>query len=521
MAETSGDQSAVFAFLGDPATYGLSEPVKRITTHGAVVFLAGRDAYKVKRAVHYPYMDFSTLEKRKAACDNEIVINRENAPELYLGVVAITRDAAGIHLDGPGDLIEWAVHLRRFDEEATLDRVVADGGALDPQVIATLAQNVEAMHQRAPVREGAGATRALRAALDETISELRTSVEFVAPALINRLAERLIRDFDRLEPLLLSRGNCGRVRRCHGDLHLRNIVLIDGKPVIFDALEFDDALATTDTLYDLAFVLMDLCEHGLIGEANHLLNQYLWHCEDERGEIEGLALLPLFLALRALIRAKVTITQIRQTPQNAAERMQGQSAINSYLNAARAFLEPMPPRVIAIGGLSGSGKTTLAMAVASEIGAAPGAVHVRSDIERKRMFGIDPSIRLPGKAYDESVSTRVYQTLSDYAATALGAGQSVIVDATFRTAREREGIASVAETHNTPFIGIWLEAPREVLLARVEARRHDASDATAPVVAAQLGEEPGRIGWARLDASQSIEKLKTAVLQLIAGHHTS
>ncbi|MFZ1990428.1 MAG: AAA family ATPase [Alphaproteobacteria bacterium] len=519
MAENSGDQSAVFSFLGDPVTHGLSEPVKRITTHGAAVFLAGGDAYKVKRAVHYPYMDFSTLEKRKAACENEIVINRENAPKLYLGVVAITKDAAGLHLGWPGEVVEWAVHLRRFDEDATLDLVVAHGGTLDPQLIASLAQRVEAMHRRAPVRDGAAGTRALRAALDETLGELRESSEFVAPALVEWLVEHMTHDFNRLEPLLLFRGNRGRVRRCHGDLHLRNIVLIDGEPVIFDALEFDDALATTDTLYDLGFLLMDLCEHGLIAEANQLLNHYLWCCEDEKGEIEGLALMPLFLALRALIRAKVTITQIRQTPQDAAERAQGQSAINSYLNAARSFLDPEPARVIAIGGLSGTGKTTLAAAIAPEIGTAPGAVHLRSDIERKRMFGVDPSTHLSREAYDASVSKRVYQTLSDYAATTLGVGRSVIVDATFRSAHEREAIATVAKEH--PFTGIWLEAPRAVLLARVAARQRDASDATAPVVTVQLSEEPGQISWTRLDASQSIEKLKAAVLQLIARHHTS
>ncbi|HXZ68525.1 MAG TPA: AAA family ATPase, partial [Alphaproteobacteria bacterium] len=466
-------------------------------------------------------MDFSTLEKRRAACENEIAINRQSAPELYLGVVPITKDASGLHLGGPGDVVEWAVHLRRFDEEATLDRMVARGGRLDSELIAVLAQRVEAMHRRASVsRDSATATRALRAAMDETMSELRQSPEFVAPALATELAQSVTRDFDRLEPLLLSRGDHRHVRRCHGDLHLRNIVLIDKEPVIFDALEFDDALATTDTLYDLAFLLMDLCRHGLTTEANQLLNHYLWRCADEKSEIEGLAGLPLFLALRALIRAKVTITQMRLLPQGAV-RAPVQSEINSYLYAARAFLDPAPARIIAIGGLSGTGKTTLAAAIAPEIGAPPGALHLRSDIERKRLFGIDPSTHLGREGYDASVTSRVYRTLTDYAASAVGSGRSVIVDATFRLPQEREAIAEAAERHPVPFIGIWLEAPREVLLARVAARQRDASDATQLVVTAQLGEVPGQISWTRLDAGQSIEKLKAAVLQLIARHHTS
>lgn len=522
MTDSNADQSAVFSYLGDPATHGLSEPVKRITTHGAVLFLAGRDVYKVKRAVRYPYMDFSTLTKRKVACENEVVINRDNAPGLYLGVLAITKDAAGFHLGGPGAVVEWAVHLRRFDEEATLDRVVERGGALSPQLIESLAERVEAMHGRAPVRaDAAAAARSLRAALEDTIEELKENAEFTSPALVDELARRMTRDFDRLEPLLLSRGDQGHVRRCHGDLHLRNIVIIDGKPVIFDALEFDDALATTDTLYDLAFLLMDLCQQGLNAEANRLLNHYLWHCANEKSEIEGLALLPLFLALRALIRAKVTITQIRTAPEGTQARAAGQTAINSYLAAARSFFDFALPRVIAIGGLSGTGKTTLAAAIAPDVGAAPGTVHLRSDIERKRMFGIEPSTHLAQNAYDASVSERVYQTLNAYAGAALGAGRCVIVDATFRSLAEREAITAVAREHRVPFIGIWLEAPREVLVARVAARQHDASDATASVVATQLGEDPGHISWTRLDASQSTKSLKGAVLQLIERHHTS
>ncbi len=509
MAQDS-DQSEVFAFLGDAATYGISEPVKRIETHGAAVFLAGPDAYKVKRAVHYPYMDFSTLEKRKAACESELVINRETAPSLYLGVVPIARDGSGLHLGGRGEVVEWAVHLKRFDEEATLDRVVARGEELESQLIASLARAVEAMHRGAPIRDGTHATHALRDALDETLDELRRAPRFVSPPLIASLGGRMTSLFDALELLLISRGRKGHVRRCHGDLHLRNIVRIDGAPIIFDALEFDDALATTDTLYDLAFLLMDLCQHGLRAQANHLLNHYLWRCADEKGEIEGLKLLPLFLALRALIRAKVTITQMQGAPDHADLK----PAIQSYVNSALGFLDVAPPCVIAIGGLSGTGKTTLALALAPFIGALPGAVHLRSDVERKRLFHVGATERLAADAYAPDVSARVYAKLNEYAGAALDAGRSVILDATFRDESERTAAEVMARSCGAAVTGIWLEAPAELLLERVRARQNDASDATPRILAAQLEAAPVAIGWTRLDASQPINHLKEAVLRL-------
>ena len=197
-------------------------------------------------------------------------------------------------------------------------------------------------------------------------------------------------------------------------------------------------------------------------------------------------------------------------------RAPGQAEVDSYVKAAQGFLEAAQPRVIAIGGLSGTGKTTLASALAPFIGPAPGALHLRSDIERKRLFGAGETSRLGDEAYTPQVSARVYDRLNEYAAAALGAGRSVVLDATFRSQKERAAAAATAADHQAPFAGIWLEAPRNVLLARVAGRRNDASDATAPVVAAQLEQHQGQISWARLDASQSIDDLKVASLQLIA-----
>jgi uncharacterized protein len=504
-------QTAVFAFLSDPATHGLSGPVKRIETHGAVVFLAGQDVYKVKRAVRFSYMDFSTLAKRKAACEAEIAVNRDNAPSIYLEAIPITRDAYGLRLGGAGEAIEWAVHLRRFDETATLDSL-AETGRLGPALIAQLAQVVTAAHRRAPRRDGAVATKALRRALMGTADELCQGVDLFSSKEADAFRVGLSAAFDDCEPLLLRRGGEGKVRRCHGDLHLRNIVLIEGAPVLFDAIEFDEAIAVTDILYDLAFLIMDLWQRGLRADANLILNRYLWACGDEQKEIEGLALLPLFLSLRAAIRAVVTATQSRSNPANTKLRDEALS----YFQAAQHHLDGASPCLVAVGGFSGTGKSRLAAALAPSIGAAPGALHIRSDIERKILSNVGEMDRLPAEAYRPEVSAQVYDRLRYLAEAGLKAGRCVVVDATFTKAEGRDSLADLAAAVGVRFVGVWLEASLDLLAERVNARRDDASDATADVLAGQAQEDLGEMSWHRLDASKSTDALAAEARALIA-----
>lgn len=493
-------QSAVFSFLADPATHRIASAIKRIDTHGAVVFLAGHNAYKIKRAVRYPYMDFSTLVKRKAACEAEIAVNREYAPDIYLAAVPITRDKNGLHIDGTGSIVEWAVHMRRFDEDATLDRI-ADKGLLDPMLIDQLAQVVSDMHQKAPARSGAPAAIALHNVLTESLDELALRKAIFPAEIVQPLRADLLKAYRQNEMLLFRRALNGKVRRCHGDLHLRNIVLQDRNPVLFDAIEFDESIATVDTLYDLAFLLMDLCERGLGAHACRLLNRYLWLSNDEADEIEGLALLPLFLSLRAIIRAKVVATQADL----AADGDQVRAEARKYAEAALRFLTPVGRRLVAIGGLSGTGKSVLATALAPHFGAVPGALHLRSDIERKKAAGYSEFVRLVPDAYGPAVSARVYSRLRDLTAAALRAGRNVIVDATFLREEERKEIERIGARTGVPFQGLWLEAPIDVLRNRIRERRHDASDATIEVVEAQATQAPGAIAWQRIDASQPID----------------
>lgn len=508
----TADQSAVLAFLQNPCTHGRRDPVIRIDTHGAAVFLAGPDVYKVKRAVRFPFMDFSTLEKRHAACEAEIAVNRGNAPGLYLGVVPITLDGAGFHLGGEGQVAEWAVHLRRFDETATLDRLAAKA-PLGPDLIDRLARAVLAAHQAAPRRDGVIATQVLRRLLAETVDELAQAGDVFPREAASRFGSELVKAFDRAEKLLRRRAAHGQVRRCHGDLHLGNLVLIDGAPILFDAIEFDEAIATTDILYDLAFLIMDLCERGRRADANFLLNRYLSLSDEPALQIQGQATLPLFLSLRAAIRGKVIAARLRQSPQQASLRDEALA----YFNAAISLLAPAAPVLVAIGGLSGTGKTSLAMELAPEIGAAPGALHLRSDIERKRLLGVVETARLSDEGYRPEISEKVYARLHELASAGLGAGRTVILDATYQRPAERDAAAAVAAETRVPFVGIWLDGATELLMHRVAQRVGDASDATPSVVRDQARTDIGVVTWSRLDASQPLATLVRAALALVPG----
>lgn len=500
------NQSDVLAFLADPAVHGLREPIQRIDTHGASVFLAGKDVYKVKRAVRYPFLDFSTLEKRRLACERELAVNRVNAPDLYLGVVPISRDGGQLKFGG-GDIIEWAVHLRRFDENLTLDRL-ASRGELDREIIAKLAHAAVMSHRHAPAIDSAGSAGALRSQAEETLTSLEAAPDFFARDDAIDLRNAMSQAFARNEALLAAREKQGKVRRCHGDLHLRNIALIDGEPVLFDAIEFDESIATCDVLYDLAFLLMDLWTRGLRQEANLLFNRYLWICDDLEAQLKGLVLLPLFLSLRAAIRAKVALLQPGDARLQAAEARR-------FFSAACAFLLPARLHLVAVGGLSGTGKSSVAAALAPSIGRAPGAVHLRSDIERKRLFGAGEFDHLPREAYLPQVSPPVYQRLRDLVSLALASGQSTILDAVHLRPEERAAAKQVAIENGAHFTGLWLEAPLELLRERVGKRTADASDATVEVLAGQAKHEPGAMDWQRLDASGSVEITAAAALGAI------
>jgi aminoglycoside phosphotransferase family enzyme/predicted kinase len=461
-------------------------PAKRIDTHGAVVFLSGDRAYKLKRAVKFPYMDFSTAERRRAMCEAEVEINRRLAPEIYLDVEQVAND--------------WVVVMRRFDEDGLLDRM-AERGQLMPDLMASLGARIARYHDSlAPIRDGFGRPDDYRHSVAADIRQMREQGERLDPAVSEVLAEKMPAALEPYIDLVARRVEAGAIRRCHGDMHLRNIVLIDGKPVPFDAIEFSERIANIDVLYDLSFALMDLCERKLRPLANRLLNEWIWRIAElpQAPHHEALALLPMFLSRRASIRAFVDA-------QAAAVGNGDTSRARDYQRVALSFLQPAPPRLMAIGGLSGSGKSTMAIKRAPGIGRVPGAVVVRSDVERKRLAGLPLEQRMPRGSYTPEASTKVYAAMIERARQALRAGHSVILDAVFARPEERQMAEALARETGVPFEGLWLEVPKVVAQARVAGRGADASDATAAVVERQFGYDLGEICWRRLDVSARSE----------------
>src|SRR5437016_2242179 len=394
MTHVIESQNEVFAWLAEPATHG-GAAVKRVDTHAAVVFLTPERVLKVKRAVRFPFLDCSTVDKRKAACEAELAVNRPFAPDIYRRVVAITQAPDGrLELDGRGTPVEWAVEMRRFDDTQTLDHL-ADAGRIDVDLADTLGRVVAAAHARMPPTEPTPWITALGAYIDEHRAAFGEMPDLFPVAQVHALAQASRTAYERVHPLLVERGRRGLIRCIHGDLHLGNIALIDGRPVLFDAIEFSELIGSGDVLYDLAFLLMDLVERGLAGAANIVFNRYV--TQTQRAEdLDGLAALPLFLSMRAAIRAKVTAARLEQV--EPAMRSDIGVAARQYFDAARRFIAPPAPRLVGIGGLSGPGKTVLARALAPELAPPPGALGLRSDVTRKALVGAYGNARLPRAA---------------------------------------------------------------------------------------------------------------------------
>lgn len=307
--------------------------------------------------------------------------------------------------------------------------------------------------------------------------------------------------FLRIRPLLEERGGQGFVRRCHGDLHLANIVVIDEQPVLFDAIEFDPRIATVDVLYDLAFTLMDLLRHDQPLAANTVLNQYLTATPLEN--LDALGALPLFMSVRAAIRAQVALARLKPPHSDDPGIL---DETRRYFDLAKALIHPSSPRLIAVGGLSGTGKTVLARALAPAVTPAPGAVVLRSDIVRKQMFGVKDTDRLPTSAYQPEVTQRVYETLAQHARRVLTQGHSAIVDGVFARDFERDAFSALARECNVPLSGLFLVADLTTRQARIGSRQRDASDATQELAALQEHYSIGHVGWATIDASGTPER---------------
>jgi aminoglycoside phosphotransferase family enzyme/predicted kinase len=500
------DQTSTIEFLKRELG-ARSLPPEIIETHISLVFLTADRAFKLKRAVKLPYVDFSTPALRLEACAKEVALNARTAPDLYLGVRRITREADGrLAFDGSGETLDALVEMARFDQDCIFGQM-ALAGKLTPALMTDLADAIAAFHRHIPpVYTGSGAA-ILGGVLD--INEKAFAACHLFPkAEVERLNRAMRQALARHSPLLDRRAAAGKVRRCHGDLHLRNIYLAGTKPQLFDCIEFNEAIATIDVAYDLAFLLMDLWHRALQGLANLVMNRYF----DASGEDDAFVLLPFLMAVRAAIRAHVTATQIEQRESASAEMT---ITAKEYFALAVALLHVhASPQLFAIGGLSGSGKSTLAEALAPKIAPAPGARLLESDRIRKALHGVRAEVRLGSDAYRPEISAKVYQTLSERAGLILAAGGAVVVDAVFDTPAHRALIEEHARAAGVPFTGVWLEADPSVLRRRVETRRGGASDATVAILEAQLERGAGKNGWFRVDANRRAED----IARMLVGH---
>ncbi|MEX2452199.1 MAG: AAA family ATPase [Rhodospirillales bacterium] len=495
------DQASVIAFLASPETFGSEvDEVDRIETHISLVFLAGDRVFKLKRAVKFPYLDFSSADLRREACENEVRVNRRTAPDIYLGVVAVTRSGSGrLALGGDGEPVDWLVEMKRFDQGGLFDRLAQDR-ALDPVTMERLAEAIAAFHRVAEVLPQSGG----RALIDRVIGNNDTCFAEIGERVfasgdVRDLKFRSLACSDRLAALLDDRARDGRVRHCHGDLHLRNIVLIDGRPTLFDAIEFSRDLSEIDVLYDLAFLVMDLDHRQLRPLGNIATNRYLDIMEDTA----GLSALPLFLSVRAAVRAHVSAaTASSQSQAGKAETLVAEA--QAYLKEALDYLEPSAPAVLAVGGLSGSGKSRLARELAPMLGRAPGARIARSDVLRKRLAGIAIDERLGPEGYTATMGRKTYDRMYRECETAVKAGQWAVADAVFARPEQRKAIEDVADALGVPFYGLWLDAPESVLKTRVDTRVHDASDADRGIVERQMEYDLGAIAWDRIDSGRAL-----------------
>jgi aminoglycoside phosphotransferase family enzyme/predicted kinase len=507
------DQREVIAFLSTPDAYGPDiGPVDRIDTHISIVWLAGRRAYKLKRAVRFDYVDFSTLERRRLACGEEVRLNRRTAPELYLGVRPVTRERDGtLALGGGGEAVDWLVEMVRFEQHALFD-ALAERRGLDPALMPPLAAAIARLHAGAEHRRDRGGAAGMAWVIDGNARGFDVQGAGILDVRVcERLAAASRAELDREAKHLDLRRDQGFVRACHGDLHLRNICLVDGVPTLFDAVEFNENISCIDVLYDLSFLLMDLWRRDLRAHANLVFNEYL----AGTGDLTGVALLPLFLSCRAAVRAKTSATAAMLQGSDR-QKARSQTAASEYLALAEELLRPERPCLVAVGGLSGSGKSTLARGVAPLVGRPPGALVLRSDVIRKASLGFPATVHLPAEAYAADVSRRVYDTIADGARAALLAGHAVIADAVYSAPAARERIAATAREVGVPFIGLWIDGPIELLKTRVRERVNDASDATAAVVDSQAGNDIGVLDWHRLDGAGDIETVRRSAERILA-----
>jgi aminoglycoside phosphotransferase family enzyme/gluconate kinase len=463
------------------------ERVELVETHISWVLLAGDYAYKIKKPVDLGFLDFSTLPRRRHFCEEELRLNRRLAPQIYLGVVLVTGTPDDPRIGGAGEPIEYAVKMRRFAQEAQLDRVLARG-ELKPAHIDALADELARFHGEIAVAGRGtpfGEPDAVYAPMHENFEQIRPRVDAALHAPLARLEQWTQAAHKRLMSVLATRKRDGFIRECHGDAHLANMALLDSGVVLFDCLEFNENLRWIDVMSELAFAVMDLDDRGRPDLGWRLLNRYL----EQTGDYAGLKVLRFYQVYRALVRAKVAAIRLSQPGLSPDERAHALDDYQGYVELSERYTQARATPLLITHGVSGSGKSTVAQMLIETYG----AVRVRSDVERKRLAGLHPMARsesaIDAGLYTADLSRQTYARLGELARAVIDAGLPAIADATFLKHAQRDAMRTLAASLGVPFVILDTTAPDAVLRARVKIRRelgHDVSEATATVLERQL-----------------------------------
>lgn len=462
-----------------------AESCELIETHISWVILAGEYAYKIKKPVNLGFLDFSTLEQRHFYCHEELRLNRRLAPAIYLEVLAIhgTPDHPSLSADGP--VIEYMVKMNRFAQQAQLDRMLQDGNLNETQIDA-IASMVASFHQQLdPANPSAafGTPEQVYAPVEENFDQIRGRIKdrqhLEQLAAIENWCNY---SYALLEPVFTARKQAGFIRECHGDMHLRNLAWIHQQAVAFDCIEFNPELRWIDVISEVAFLVMDLQEKGRANFAQRFLNHYL----QITGDYAGLAVLNFYLVYRALVRAKVDAIRLGQADLNSDERNKAEADFTHYLLLASEYIQAKTPVLFITHGLSGSGKSTVTQILLEMTG----AIRIRSDVERKRLFALgvnsDSENKVDEGIYAAQTTQRTYDTLAELSNTIINAGFPVIVDATFLKAAQRQQFRQLTETHQVPFIILSFSALPDTLRRRIVDRDQGVSDANLAVLENQL-----------------------------------
>lgn len=467
--------------LGHPACYPHPvERLRRFETHISVVHLTGRYAYKLKKPIALGFLDFTTLESRRQACEDEVRLNRRFAPMLYLDVVPVTVDHEGAHVNGPGTIVDYAVRMREFPQESLAHHEL-ERGTLTADDVTQLA------HRIARFQESAAAAPGVHATPDAVLRYAEENLDALAASGDARMAPLrhwTVHTHRAVAALLAARHADGHVREGHGDLHLANVVRIDGALMPFDGIEFSAALRWNDVIGDIAFLVMDLEDRGAPELSAVFLDAWL----AATGDYAALPLLPFFIVYRALVRAKVLALRVHELAADDAERQQLEADCRRYVDLAWRHAHAPRGALLLMHGLSGSGKSV----VAAELVSRCRGIRIRADVERKRLAGLAALARTAADyatgLYSEASTSATYARLLAAAGAVVAGGRIAIVDATFLEAAQRAPFVTLARTSGVPWAVIAVEAPAEVLQARIRERAAtgaDPSDATLAVLAAQ------------------------------------